>query len=32
MSTLEYKDGILEVRMPLDGKQAEATKVEVKRT
>jgi HSP20 family protein len=27
-----YNDGILEVRMPLDGKQAEATKVEVKRT
>lgn len=27
-----YKDGILEVRMPIDGKQAEATKVEVERT
>lgn len=27
-----YKDGILEVRMPIDGKQAEATKVEVTRT
>ena len=27
-----YKDGILEVRMPLDGKQAEATKVDVTRT
>jgi HSP20 family protein len=26
-----YKDGILEVRMPLDGKQAEATKIEITR-
>jgi HSP20 family protein len=26
-----YKDGILEVRMPLDGKQAEATKIDVAR-
>ena len=27
-----YKDGILEVRLPLDDKQAEATKVEIKRS
>ena len=28
----KYKDGVLEVRMPLDQKQSDATKIEVKRS